>query len=83
MKHRDVAIRNTSQVLMLQDELPASEAKDRLRDEMEVQCLTAQTAPLADVFERRIIGQEPALEALTCAFPRVLAGLRDPLRVQP
>lgn len=80
MKRRDVATRNTSQVLMLQDELPASEAKDRLREEIEVQCLTAQTEPLADVFERRIIGQEPALEALTCAFPRVLAGLRDPSR---
>lgn len=53
--------------------------RDR-REEMEVQCLTAQTAPLADVLERRIIGQDDAVEALTCAFSRVLSGLRDPSR---
>ncbi len=51
-----------------------------LREEVEVGCLTAQTEPLAAVLESRIIGQERVTDSLTCAFPRVLAGLRDPGR---
>ena len=58
----------------------AATSREGSREEMEVQCRTAQTEPLADVLARRIVGQDAALEALTCAFPRVFAGLRDPSR---
>ena len=50
------------------------------RELMEVGCVTQQTRPLNDTLRERIIGQEVALEALTCAFSRVLSGLRDPSR---
>lgn len=42
--------------------------------------VSPQTEPLATVLESRIIGQERVTDSLTCAFPRVLAGLRDPGR---
>ncbi len=50
------------------------------RRPMDVGCITEQTRPLSDNLRRRVIGQENAVEAVTCSFSRVLAGLRDPTR---
>ena len=59
-----------------------TKARSRLpeRELLEVGCVTQQTRPLNDTLRERIIGQEDALETLTCAFSRVLSGLRDPSR---
>ena len=40
---------------------------------MDVGCITEQTRQLSDVLRKRINGQDPALEALTCAFSRVFS----------
>lgn len=47
---------------------------------MDIGCITDQTRRLNDILRRRIIGQDPALDALTCAFSRVFSPLRDPRR---
>jgi ATP-dependent Clp protease ATP-binding subunit ClpC len=47
---------------------------------MEVGCVTEQSANLDAILRQRIIGQDRAVEAMTCAFSRVLSGLRDPSR---
>ena len=45
-----------------------------------VGCITEQTRRLNGILRKRIIGQDPALEALTCAFSRVFSPLRDTKR---
>lgn len=50
------------------------------RQPMDVGCLTNQTRRLNGILERRIIGQDSAMESLTCAFSRVFSPLRDPGR---
>ncbi len=47
---------------------------------MDVGCITEQTRRLHGILRKRIIGQDPALEALTCAFSRVFSPLRDTKR---
>ena len=47
---------------------------------LDVGCLTEQTHLLNATLRKRIIGQDPAVEALTCAFSRVFSPLRDPNR---
>ncbi len=47
---------------------------------MDVGCITEQTTQLSGILRKRIIGQDPALETLTCAFSRVFSPLRDPQR---
>lgn len=52
----------------------------RRRELLDVGCVTDQTRPLDEVLRRRIIGQEEAIQALTCKFSRMWSGLRDPSR---
>ena len=55
-------------------------SRDANRELMDVGCLTEQTERLDHILRTRIIGQDDALEALTCSFSRVLSNLRDPAR---
>ena len=57
-----------------------SDGRNSGRRPMDVGCITEQTRRLNDILRRRIIGQDCALDALTCAFSRVFSPLRDPGR---
>jgi len=50
------------------------------RERLLTPCVGDQTRPLDEALRRRVVGQEEAVQALTCAFARVLSGLRDPRR---
>ena len=58
----------------------ASRRRASQRQLMDIGCVTEQTRRVDDVLRKRIIGQDDALEVLTCSFSRVLSGLRDPAR---
>lgn len=51
-----------------------------VRERLQDGCITERTRVLAEILSSRIIGQEEAVEALTCSFARLLTGLRDPDR---
>ena len=55
-------------------------ALESARERLDIDCLTDQIRPLAEILQRRVIGQEDAIEALVCASSRLLSGLRDPSR---
>jgi len=80
MRDRTDVDNNAKQLVMPGEVADSFNGEAPRREPMEVRCLMAQTEPLAAILERRIIGQEEASEALVCAFPRVLSGLRDPSR---
>lgn len=50
------------------------------RTPMNTDCRIESDKPLAQHLERRVIGQDEAIEALVCSWSRVLSGLRDPHR---
>jgi len=50
------------------------------REPLDVGCITEQTRRLNGILRQRIIGQDRAMDALTCAFARVFSPLRDPGR---
>jgi len=52
-------------------------SQDPNRQLMDVGCITEQTRRLNEILCHRIIGQDPAMEALTCGFTRVFSLLRD------
>ena len=47
------------------------------REPLQVSCRFDALAPLVTALERRLVGQEEAIEALVCAFSRPLAGLKE------
>jgi ATP-dependent Clp protease ATP-binding subunit ClpC len=51
-----------------------------VRERLQDGCVSEKTRMLSEVLTARIIGQEEAIEALTCSFARLLTGLRDPDR---
>ena len=51
-----------------------------VRERLQDGCITERTRVLAEILSSRIIGQEEAVEALTCSFARLLTRLRDPDR---
>lgn len=50
------------------------------RERLLTPCVGDHTRPLDEALRRRVVGQEEAVQAMTCAFARVLSGLRDPVR---
>lgn len=59
---------------------PTTPARQPGRERLHVGCVTNQTRPLDEALRRQIVGQDAAIDALTCSFSRVLSGLRDPGR---
>ncbi|MBI3402135.1 MAG: ATP-dependent Clp protease ATP-binding subunit [Acidobacteria bacterium] len=55
-------------------------ARQPSRERLHVGCVTNQTRALDETLRRQIVGQDAAIDTLTCSFSRVLSGLRDPGR---
>lgn len=51
-----------------------------VHEQLQDGCITERTRVLAEILSGRIVGQEQAIEALTCSFSRLLVRLRDPAR---
>ena len=50
------------------------------RDRMEASCHIDALRPLSEALERRVVGQQDAVDPLICSFSRLLSGLNDPAR---
>lgn len=50
------------------------------RVHLEATCLIDPVRPLAESLQRRIVGQDEAVQTLICSYARLLAGLRDSSR---
>lgn len=50
------------------------------RERLDAGCITDQTRGLDEILRRHVIGQDAAIDILTCSFSRVISGLRDPDR---
>lgn len=77
--------RNDDVVVRLQREparpvAPAHPARQPVRERLQVGCVTNQTRALDETLRRQIVGQDAAIDTLTCSFSRVLSSLRDPDR---
>lgn len=58
----------------------AHPARQSVRERLQAGCVTNQTRALDETLRRQIVGQDAAIDTLTCSFSRVLSGLRDPDR---
>ncbi len=50
------------------------------RERIEATCRIAEIRPLVETLEKRILGQDDAIDSLICSFARLLSGLHDPAR---
>jgi ATP-dependent Clp protease ATP-binding subunit ClpA len=50
--------------------------RQRGREQLQIGCVTDQTRALDEMLRRHIIGQDAAIDSLTCSFSRVLSDLR-------